>query len=246
MGAGVLLALGLAAPGIATARDGRAVMAEMQATLGHCGETAEVLMRLIDREGRTRTRRIRWQQDTGDAHSRVLARVTAPAELRGTAFLSVGEGKAEPRQWLFLPSLGRTRRIAGAQGNERFLGSDFSYADLAGLHLDAWHFKTLRASQRLTVVRATAKKGGQILEYSLDRARHLPAQIRFLDPSGTVLKVQRFFGFHKTPGGWRPEKIVMTNARSGHRTELQFEQHQTNVSLPAHTFSPRRLDRSPS
>ena len=57
-----------------------------------------------------------------------LVRLRAPAETAGMAFLLVESG-GRNEQYVYLPSLKKTRRIVGRE--QGFLGSDFTYADPA-------------------------------------------------------------------------------------------------------------------
>jgi hypothetical protein len=62
-----------------------------------------------------------------------LVFVESPAEKRGWGFLTVDHDAADQsdERWVYLPNLKRTTRIASDNMSAAFLGSDFSYADLA-------------------------------------------------------------------------------------------------------------------
>lgn len=68
---------------------------------------------------------------------------SAPAEVKGTAFLAYTFADGSPAsQWLYLPALKRVRVLAGNSRRESFVGSDLSYNDLDLLEaLDAWPTK---------------------------------------------------------------------------------------------------------
>lgn len=50
-----------------------------------------------------------------------------PADVKGTKFLSIVEEGKEDMMWLYLPALGRERRIAAHAKKESFMGTDFTY-----------------------------------------------------------------------------------------------------------------------
>lgn len=58
-------------------------------------------------------------------HGRVMARVDAPGDLAGTAFL-VREA-ATPEMYLYLPGVNRVKRIAGAMTAGKLWGTDFTF-----------------------------------------------------------------------------------------------------------------------
>ena len=92
-------------------------------------------MRLYDRQGRVRERaltmlRLRGEKDKGD---RALIRFTYPNDIRNTAFLVWEHPGADDERFLYLPALGRVRRIAGQEKDESFVGSDLSYEDIVAI-----------------------------------------------------------------------------------------------------------------
>jgi len=98
--------------------------------LGKDGSQATVQMTLVNRRGARRVRSLLiWSARAGN-RTRSLVRITAPADVRGTSFLFKGSATGADQMWLYIPALRRTRRIVGKARQGRFLGSDFTYADL--------------------------------------------------------------------------------------------------------------------
>src|SRR5688500_3099750 len=95
---------------------------------------AELRMRLFDRQGRLRERvltllALRGAKGAGD---RTLIRFTYPNDIRNTGFLVWEHPGGDDERFLYLPALGRVRRIAGQEKDESFVGSDLSYEDIGG------------------------------------------------------------------------------------------------------------------
>lgn len=68
---------------------------------------------------------------------RAVITLLEPAEMEGTRFLIVAQRGKRNRQWAYFPDFDLVRPIAGRNQDDPFLGSDISYADLAGAaHLD--------------------------------------------------------------------------------------------------------------
>jgi outer membrane lipoprotein-sorting protein len=68
---------------------------------------------------------------------RAVITLVEPPEMAGTRFLIVSERGKRNRQWAYFPDLDLVRSIAGRDQEDPFLGSDITYADLAGgAHLD--------------------------------------------------------------------------------------------------------------
>ena len=81
---------------------------------------AEMRMRLFDRQGRARERvmSLLTMKGVGDDGDRTLVRFTYPNDIRGTSFLVWEHPRGDDERFLFLPALGRVRRIAGQEKQE--------------------------------------------------------------------------------------------------------------------------------
>src|SRR5207244_9984317 len=55
----------------------------------------------------------------------------SPPEVKGVGFLQLADPHAKDAQWLYLPELKRVRQSSGGAKRESFVGTDFSYDDLA-------------------------------------------------------------------------------------------------------------------
>src|SRR5688572_27407778 len=104
---------------------------------------AELRMKLFDRRGRARDRALTLLTLRRAEGDRSLIRFTYPNDIRGTGFLVWEHPKGDDERFLYLPSLGRVRRIAGSEAQESFVGSDFSYKDIGGREFDDYTYALL-------------------------------------------------------------------------------------------------------
>ncbi len=93
---------------------------------------------LVERPGRSKKYVLEVLTD-GDQRS--LIRVVEPKRDTGQAFLTIGSDV-----WVYNPRLGRVLRLPPSGKNDRFLGSDVSYADLSGRDLEKDYRVELRPS----------------------------------------------------------------------------------------------------
>ena len=107
-------------------------------------------MRLFDRQGRARERTlgVNGLRGQGGAGDRVLVRFTYPNDIAGTGFLVWERPGGDDDRFLYLPALARVRRITGAERQESFVGSDFTYEDIGGRALEDYTYTLVRASER--------------------------------------------------------------------------------------------------
>jgi hypothetical protein len=94
----------------------------------------EIQLQATDRAGATRTMRGKLFALRDKGLVRAMLRISEPNDLAGASYLvrETGEGKAD-EMYMFLPAVGRSRRISGASGDGSFLGTDFSYNDIKEL-----------------------------------------------------------------------------------------------------------------
>jgi outer membrane lipoprotein-sorting protein len=78
---------------------------------------------------RTRDATVTEQTDPRGEH-RTFMEFTGPADVTGTLFLHLSPRGDKDQQWLWTPAARRARRLADAQRDENFMGTDLSYRDL--------------------------------------------------------------------------------------------------------------------
>ncbi len=90
-------------------------------------------------------KKFRWWRKLGDdkVHFVTLTRFDEPATIRGEGVL-LREGKGDNDVLLYLPRFKKIRRVEGQSQSSSFMGSVFSYADIAVPHADESKAKVLR------------------------------------------------------------------------------------------------------
>src|SRR5688500_4321474 len=111
---------------------------------------AAMRMKLFDRQNRARERALTLTSLQGKGNpgaaatapdgDRLLIRFTYPNDIRGTGFLVLEHPKVEDERFLYLPSLGRVRRLAGSEAQESFVGSDVTSDDTGGRESGAYPY----------------------------------------------------------------------------------------------------------
>lgn len=120
----------------------RSIMEKVDAVDDGDRSTAVIKMTLIDQHGKKRIRGLRsfGLKKQEDRYS--LMFVLFPADVRRTGFLTYDfdEGEKDDDQWLYLPALNKTKRIASRDKSGGFLGSDFSYGDFIKRKLEDYSY----------------------------------------------------------------------------------------------------------
>ena len=186
---------------------------------------------------------------------KTLVRFTAPNDIRGTSFLVWEHPDGDDERFLYLPALGRVRRVAGQEKQESFVGSDLSYEDIGGRDVSDYSYAF--ASENATW---TAPDGGKHAVWALE-SRAKDANAQFPRSVSLVLK-DRLVSVHadifnrrnertkvfdvtrleRVDGIWSALDLVVANERDKTRTELTTSSLRYNVGLTDDDFSRRQLE----
>ncbi len=141
--AGLLLG-GLSVPAQSWSDDAmaRQIMQKVEDRDEGDNRTAEMEMLLIDKRGNNRLRKIQTYQRNKDRDTHRLMFFLHPADVKDTAFLTYDydDPEHDDDQWLFLPALRKTKRIASTDKSGSFMGSDLNYSDMSDRELEDYDF----------------------------------------------------------------------------------------------------------
>ncbi|WP_457629951.1 outer membrane lipoprotein-sorting protein [Oceanithermus sp.] len=198
---------------------------------------------LVERPGRNKKYVLRVYTDGGDrAHIRVIE----PKRDAGQAFLTIGQDI-----WIYNPRLGRVLRLPPSGRNDRFLGSDVSYADLSGRDLESDYRVSLAEAETgadtLTLVltpNPTAPVPWGRVEMVLGKKDLLLRKIVYYDQRGAAVKDFVVNSTAALPGGGYliTGMLVRDLVRPGYRTVFEVSDWKTG-SPPESCFSPAALER---
>jgi hypothetical protein len=257
------LALAAAAPAAApaTAPSGREIMERVDARDDGDLLVQELAMRLIDANGASRARRLRmWRRDVG-ADVQTILFFLSPADVKDTGLLTYDYDDAErdDDQWLYLPALKKTKRIAAADKSGSFMGSDFSYADLTQRDVDRYDYRLLEEAQRDGVpiwrVEAVPNDPAEISETGYTKivwdVRQDNAVVVggvFTLRRGGRVKTYTVKRLEQIDGIWVPTQMHMITRKGDvtlHETLLDFERVRFGQPLADDRFSVRQLEKGP-
>ena len=128
---GALAALVAARASAETAREILDRRKHLEDTERHWKDAFEHVTIRIRGRGGERVREVEiYDKRQPDGVQKTIAFFLAPAEVKGTGFLSISQPGGAAQQRLYLPELQRARQISPRMRDESFVGSDLSYRDL--------------------------------------------------------------------------------------------------------------------
>jgi hypothetical protein len=216
-------------------------------------------MRLYDRRGRMRERGLvltSLKAADPAAGDRLLVRFTYPNDIRGTGLLVWERVGEDDERFLYLPALGRVRRIAGNESQESFVGTDFTYEDIGGREFDDYAYRLVEEGARWTDASGRAHAAYRLESTARDASAVYPRAVSLVRKDAFVVVQADVFNRraerHKTyevrrmervDGYWTVIEAVMTDLVEGTRTELSTTTAAYNVGLGPDDFSRRELER---
>ena len=262
-GHALLCALALLALGAGDARaeapSGRQIMERVDRRDDGDREVRDIDMLLIDKSGSTRSRRLRgWRRDVGEDEQTIFF-FLAPPDVKDTGFLThdYDDPDRDDDQWLYLPALKKTKRIATGDKSGSFMGSDFSYADLTERNLERYDYRLIKedvldgvAVWQVEAIPNTPKEieetGYTKLIYVVRQDNDVVVRaVSWLRRGGRV-KYYEVKKLEQIEGVWVPTEMHMTTRKGDtalHKTVLTLSNVHFDQPIDESRFSLRQLEK---
>lgn len=213
-------------------------------------------LRIVDRRGGERHRElVIYFKKYPEDRNRTMVFFDAPPEVKGVGFLQWADPHAKDEQWLYLPELKRVRQISAGAKHESFVGTDFSYDDLAIIsEITDW----TEADARTNLLRSEALDGqnchvieftpvGKDLSYGkilawLRADDLVMLQYEMDDKSGRIEKLLRLSDIRTLGAIPTAFHMEMKNLQGGSHTDVDFDEVKYDNGLQDGTFTQRTLE----
>ncbi len=252
-------ALLLASPAAAETPTGREIMERVDARDDGDNVTQDMQMILIDKRGNQRIRELRsLSQDVGEDQQSIMF-FLSPADVRETGFLTYDYDGSEKddHQWLYLPALKKTKRIASGDKSGSFMGSDFSYADMTERELDFYEYKLLQEGDvnghPVWIVEAIPNNEKEIEEtgytksiFFVRKDNDVVIRAKSWVKKGQRNKYMDVKQLEQIDGIWIPTEVHMTTKKGNvtlHKTVLKSSNVRFNQDISENEFTVRRLEK---
>ena len=242
------------------ALNGREIMEKVNARDTGDRSITEMEMILIDKKGNKRVRKLKTFGLEKGKDSLSLMFFLSPADVRNTGFLTFDydESGKDDDQWLFLPALRKTKRIAAGDKSGSFMGSDLNYSDMTSPDLDLYDYTLMKETevkgQKVWQIKAVPKTKAEAKKSGYSKSVVFIRQDNYVMIRGVrwVHKKKRnkyldVRKLDKIDGIWVSTEMHVTT-KSGkkilHKTimkqkNIHFNQDEVNEDL----FSIRRLEK---
>jgi len=215
---------------------------------GDC--TARLRMILHNRQGQVSERQLRVRSFEVADGTKSLCIFDSPPDVQQTILLTHTHKAQADDQWLYLPALKRVRRIAAQNKSGSFVGSEFSYEDIATHVMEKYTYQWLRdevcEEQDCYVVqrRPTDRRESGYLRQIvwIDKAQYRTLKVDYYDRKDSLLKTLTFRDYRKyLDQFWRPHDMNMVNHQTGKSSQLLWSDLAFRTGLSENDFNQANL-----
>jgi hypothetical protein len=213
---------------------------------------AKVKMTITDKQGQKRQREFNiLRKDVADGgDQKYFVYFQLPADVRKMTYMvhKHTDPKKDDDRWLYLPALSLVKRIAAGDKRTSFVGSDFLYEDVSGRSLEEDTHELIQTTDQFFVVKNVPKQSDTVefsyYNVSIDRKTYIPMKMEFFDKENRLYRVIESQKVEKIRGFDTVVKSVVSNLKTGGKTEMEFTDVQYNINL-GEVFTERYLQRPP-
>lgn len=221
----------------------------MQANLPTTTSEQSVRIRSIDRAGSEQAISARlWWRHKPEKDTRLMARIDAPLDLEGAAYLGIQEN-GEQTIYSYIPAIKRVHRIKGKTSKGKLWGTDFSYEDIrylqavvssGDLALDGESSLGDRSTWVVTMIPTDPNSSYVKVVNHVDQATCVPLVSELYEQESEARKVLSVEPHSLSQVGerWVARRANMADLLNETRTELEITRIEHDDKISARTFSP--------
>jgi len=250
----VAIAVPVLCAGQTAEEKGLAIVREAERRFNGYGDsTSNLRMILRNKQGQAseRTLRIRTMEMPNDG-DRSLSIFDSPADVKGTVLLTHTHKNQPDDQWLYLPALERVKRIAAQNKSGSFMGSEFSYEDIATQAIEKYSHTWLRDEvfqelnchviERRPLDRQNSGYTRLLVWMDTEHLRML--KVEYYDRKNALLKTLAFKDYRLYQDRfWRPHDMNMMNHQTGKSSQLFWSDYTFRAGLNENDFNQHNLTR---
>ncbi len=194
-----------------------------------------------------------------NGHLSYLIRLLSPEDVKGVTIL-VNEGPdREVEHYLYMPAVGKVRKLGLRGKSGYFMGTDFTYEDLLKERSGDYRYERLEdagvdgASCYVLRARAASAKTRKNTAYAyrdlfIDQESYNILKIDFYGLNGKLLKTLRAYDYHSrlTDGPtMRPRRAEMKHHEKGSVSKIDVLRSRINFPVNPEFFTPEAVENWP-
>jgi hypothetical protein len=217
--------------------------------------TMRATLEVFDKEGHGKKKRFTLRRIGSLGDSKTLVVFTDPEEIRGVALLSINQQGVTDRQFIYTPATQRVRSVAAQERSARFIGSDFTYEDIAEHVLDDFTYRLIGSDEvidghKTYKIEATPVDAGRsqykFIYYWVAQDAPVIVFAEMYDANGQKVRVLHASDLKRESGIWGARHTEMSSVQDATRTVLTIDGVKINTGLNEKLFTPEGLETAQS
>ncbi|MBN2617104.1 MAG: outer membrane lipoprotein-sorting protein [Spirochaetales bacterium] len=205
---------------------------------------------IVEENGSEKNRIIEMWGDSASELSSEIMVFRSPASVKDTRFL-IKETPDGDDKWIFMPALGKVRRIAASDNGSSFMGTEFTYADMSGTDIDDDNHTLLKEEElngyNCYVVESIPKDDTDS-QYSRrvqwivkDNDILIPIKVELYNKDAKLNKVLTISDLVNIDGFWIPNATKMENLLNNRSSIINNQKVELNKKINPALFEKRFL-----
>jgi hypothetical protein len=192
-----------------------------------------------------------YSKDGANGFARTVIVFQSPATVRGTRFLTMDNAAGKSDQWIFLPALGKVRRIASSESGGSFMGTDFSYDDMSLMDRDVGDdAHSILREETLDgaacyVIQSIPKDTGFLYAKTLtwvDKSNYRTYKMELYNKRGAVEKLMEMSAYKDVQGHDTPTQTKVSTVAAGTSTTIYMDIIKYDDPIPEGVFTTAYLE----
>ena len=213
--------------------------------------TSKIELVMHNRGGQERTRRFEAAQKIIDDRVHSIGRLVYPEYLRDMAILQIEGSDRSHDAFVYLPSLGKSRRVSTHQRGDALFGTDVTYEDLERRYLEDYRIIAFGTGEWL------GEAIYRIAAHPLHATSYAEVVFFIAQSDASILRADYYKRQAETPyrtlraerssmvtldGHTLATRLTIENRTRGTRTEVTFGDLRVNPEIDDRLFSVRTLE----
>ncbi len=205
---------------------------------------------VFDNQGHNQKKDFLFRRIGSAGDSKMEVVFTAPKEIRGVALLSVNQPGLQELQYVYTPATDRVRSVVTQERSARFIGTDFTFEDIAERTPGDFTYRTINDSESVDghktyKIEATPVDGSRsqykYVYYWV--AQDVPVILfaEMYDAQGRKVRVLHATDLKREGGVWGARYTEMRTVQEGTRTVLTIDSVKFNTKPDEKLFTPQGL-----
>ena len=216
---------------------------------GYNSSLSQTTMILKNAQGVENVRKLEFKKIEGADGDKSLLTFLYPDDLKGTKLLSFEVIGSDDKQWLYLPSLKRIKRISSRNKSGSFMASEFSYEDISSQNYKNYSYRgeaeevTRNGANyfKLTRIPIDANSGYSKQIIWVEKESYLARYGEYYDKQDRLLKKIDFSEYKVIDGIQRIVKINIENVQNGKSSSLTWDEDAIHSGITSGEISKRAL-----